>query len=225
MHRLLSGALVGVALAALSVGSANAASVLVDGYKLENGSFGAQTGVHSNSSQTGSSVNAYVNQDNSAVTYSTTTGQLSVNGSGEATVVGDPLIENLTVNFAKAWNEVTFNLESIKGKGGYDSTFNLLVNGLALFSATPNVGDAACSFCLVNNGENKFIVSGPGITSLAFSFDPAIAGAKQFRVEGLTRVGSGVPEPATWAMMLVGFGAMGTMVRSQRRRGALALRA
>ena len=77
MHRLLNGVLAGVALAALSVGSANAASVLVDGYKLENGSFGAQTGVHSNSSQTGSSVNAYVNQDGSAVTYSTTTGQLA----------------------------------------------------------------------------------------------------------------------------------------------------
>ncbi|MDP3590675.1 PEPxxWA-CTERM sorting domain-containing protein, partial [Phenylobacterium sp.] len=60
------------------------------------------------------------------------------------------------------------------------------------------------------------------ITSLAFSFDPAIAGAKQFRVEGVT--GAGIPEPATWAMMLVGFGAVGTMVRSQRRRGALALR-
>ena len=221
MHQLLSGVLAGVAVAALSVGSASAASVLVDGYTLENGSFGAQTGVHSNSSQTGSTVNAYVNQDNSAVTYSTTTGQLSVNGSGEATVTGDPLIENLTVTFAKAWNEVTFNLDSVNG-GGNSATFDLLVNGLALFSATPNGGDLACTFCLVNNGENKFIVSGPGITTLDFSFDPAIAGAKQFRVEGLT--GSVVPEPATWAMMLLGFGVLGTAVRSQRRRGALVLR-
>jgi hypothetical protein len=34
---------------------------------------------------------------------------------------------------------------------------------------------------------------------------------------------SAVPEPATWAMMIVGFGAVGSMVRSSRRRLALAL--
>jgi hypothetical protein len=88
---------------------------------------------------------------------------------------------------------------------------------LALFSATPNLGDLACTFCLVNNGENKFIVSGPGINNLAFDFDPAIAGGKQFRVEGLS---SGIPEPATWATMIIGFGAAGVMIRSSRRKYA-----
>jgi hypothetical protein len=32
-----------------------------------------------------------------------------------------------------------------------------------------------------------------------------------------TRVTSGVPEPATWALMLVGFGAVGASLRSRRR--------
>lgn len=32
---------------------------------------------------------------------------------------------------------------------------------------------------------------------------------------------SGVPEPATWAMMIIGFGAAGSMVRTARRRNAL----
>jgi PEP-CTERM motif len=227
MLKSLSGAFAGVALAAFSVTGAHAASVVVDGYKLEEGSFGGQLGVHSNSSQTGSSVNAHVNQDNSAVTFKTNTGNISVNGSGEATVAGDPLFEDLTVTFAKAWKNVTFNLEVGKKKdGGADADFTLLVNGLALFSATPNVGDAACTFCLVNNGENKFVVSGPGITSLVFAFDPGIAGGKQFRVEG---VGGGpggpspVPEPATWAMMILGFGAAGAAVRASRKRQFLAL--
>ena len=31
---------------------------------------------------------------------------------------------------------------------------------------------------------------------------------------------SAVPEPATWAMMILGFGAVGTMVRTSRRRCA-----
>jgi hypothetical protein len=34
---------------------------------------------------------------------------------------------------------------------------------------------------------------------------------------------SGVPEPATWAMMIMGFGAVGSLVRSRRRKAALAV--
>lgn len=34
--------------------------------------------------------------------------------------------------------------------------------------------------------------------------------------------GSAVPEPATWAMMIVGFGAAGSMVRASRRKGVAA---
>ena len=36
-------------------------------------------------------------------------------------------------------------------------------------------------------------------------------------------LGSAVPEPATWAMMIIGFGAVGTMVRGSRRRTMAAL--
>lgn len=36
-------------------------------------------------------------------------------------------------------------------------------------------------------------------------------------------LGSAVPEPATWAMMIIGFGAAGSMVRNSRRRMAYAL--
>ena len=35
-----------------------------------------------------------------------------------------------------------------------------------------------------------------------------------------TMTGTGVPEPATWAMMIIGFGAVGSMVRTSRRRNA-----
>ncbi|WP_312163263.1 THxN family PEP-CTERM protein [Phenylobacterium sp.] len=39
----------------------------------------------------------------------------------------------------------------------------------------------------------------------------------------LYSVASAVPEPGTWAMMIIGFGSVGTMVRSARRRQALAV--
>ena len=34
---------------------------------------------------------------------------------------------------------------------------------------------------------------------------------------------SAVPEPATWAMMIIGFASAGSMVRSARRKQALAV--
>ncbi|WP_332773824.1 PEPxxWA-CTERM sorting domain-containing protein [Phenylobacterium sp.] len=39
----------------------------------------------------------------------------------------------------------------------------------------------------------------------------------------LSNIGAAVPEPATWAMMIIGFGAVGSMVRRNRRKQALAL--
>lgn len=41
-----------------------------------------------------------------------------------------------------------------------------------------------------------------------------------FRDASFERLSSGVPEPTSWALMIVGFGAAGAMVRSQRRRMA-----
>ena len=41
----------------------------------------------------------------------------------------------------------------------------------------------------------------------------------QGNVNLFSRAVGGVPEPSTWAMMILGFGATGAMVRSHRRRG------
>jgi hypothetical protein len=43
-------------------------------------------------------------------------------------------------------------------------------------------------------------------------------GALQVTFTGATLVSGAVPEPATWAMMLVGFGGVGMMLRSRTRR-------
>ena len=42
------------------------------------------------------------------------------------------------------------------------------------------------------------------------------------KVTMITQLSSSVPEPGTWAMMIIGFGGVGTMIRSSRRRTALA---
>jgi len=51
-----------------------------------------------------------------------------------------------------------------------------------------------------------------GGTGMGAAFDNASLDASPLSV-------SAVPEPATWAMMIIGFGAAGSMVRSARRRG------
>ena len=51
---------------------------------------------------------------------------------------------------------------------------------------------------------------------------PSIALLDGVKLFDLTRGGGPVPEPATWAMMLLGFGGVGAMIRSRRRRALTA---
>ncbi len=198
LHKMLAVASAGYVFAA--AGSAQA-TVTVDGYSLDTGSFGTGLGVHSTGTQSGTTLDGVVNIDGSAVTFSSSD-TLTMTGSGEATVL--PLsgaISNLDVLFEKAWDSITFSF------AGDDGTFSMLVNGTSLFSVP------ACTICTIDNGQNKFTLSGGGISSLSFAFTPGVSTAKQFRVEGLT---SAVPEPATWALLLVGFGAIGSSLRRRK---------
>jgi hypothetical protein len=195
----------GVLAASLLLAS-SAGAVTVLGYDLESGVFGGQLGVHAAGTQTGvSTADAYVNQDGSSVTY-TSTGlfNLDLNGQGEATIDGDPTLNNLTVTFGKTWGSVTFDLET---QTQTPSTMTLLVNGVALFS------DGVCgALCTLGNGSNKFVLTGPDIQTLTFNFTPDIADAKQFRLE----LPGTVPEPATWTMMILGVGMIGAVLRKRR---------
>ena len=115
------------------------------------------------------------------------------------------MISNLDVLFAKGWDSITFNFDNAPGASG---TFALLVNGSSLFAG--GLGNN-CSICIVDGGANRFTLNGSGIKNLAFTFDPAISAARQFRVEGVSM--GAVPEPATWAMMVVGLGLVGGAMR------------
>lgn len=49
-----------------------------------------------------------------------------------------------------------------------------------------------------------------------------LPGVPNFDAKGTLSVGPGVPEPASWAMMLMGFAGLGAAVRSRRAKLALA---
>ncbi len=84
-------------------------------------------------------------------------------------------------------------------------------NNFLVFNRGPAQGD---HYCFETNG---FCGSGPNAEAFRFGTGP-------FQIEtrfGLQSIGSiaavsGVPEPATWAMMLLGFGGIGYSMRRRR---------
>src|SRR6516162_7686422 len=118
-----AAAAVGAAAVTLLFANAASAAVVVGAYTLDDGSFGGQLGVHSTGSQNGvTTASAFVNQDGSGVTFSSTgLFNLQVNGQGEATIVGDPTLANLTVAFQKAWGSVTFIAPPVEGSAAISS--------------------------------------------------------------------------------------------------------
>jgi hypothetical protein len=104
---------------------------------------------------------------------------------------------SLNVTFSKAVDGLTF-LTS-----GYDSAAQFVVNGF----------DAAGAFSttISTSGSYNFLINlsaFAGIKSLSFSTDdPAGIAYDHFTFT------SSVPEPATWSLMIVGFGLVGAAMR------------
>ena len=115
-----------------------------------------------------------------------------------------------TLNFTNPTNYLSF-------LWGSPDTYNLLTvttnMGVQTFT-TSSLGFA------VSNGNQSFsqyvqfaASAGETITSVAFTNNPSI---NAFETANFS-VGSAVPEPATWAMMLVGFGAVGYAMRRRKK--------
>ncbi len=120
--------------------------------------------------------------------------------------------------------------------GEFDVLFSTVGNNFGSATLFPTIhlnnGDhlsiymetrASAFMYLPGSADNGFAAGRASLRWGGVQFDPAIA--------GLTLIGSngydyaqlpataGVPEPATWAVMILGFGAAGTVLR--RRRAAL----
>ena len=109
--------------------------------------------------------------------------------------------------FTNAISGLTFDLIN-----GTPSPVNFLVsifdmNSVLITSQIVSAG----SYGGTGNVQNvSFANSGIGRT--------LISGSPNFAVDTIIFSQSAVPEPATWAMMLLGFGAVGTALRRSRRR-------
>ena len=169
----------------------------------------------------------YVHFNGSTTATTSTTDSNDVmlqSGSGQAELTGATISGNdtfqlqsgnifLTNHDGFSWIEVSFG-------GVSASAVNFVVSLLGEADQTFN----GTIIDHTANGENKFAFQtsdNEAITNLAYSFvDGTSNDIRQVRINPTTGPNA-VPEPATWAMMLLGFGAAGVSIRRSRRRKAL----
>jgi hypothetical protein len=146
------------------------------------------------------------------VTFTSTQGNLSTNP-GAATVftASGAALTNLTFEILTGFSAAEFNLEN-----GTASSF--------VISLTDSAGDIFNQTVSKLQGSNIFdIIALAGTTytsaTLVSTGDGGFADFKQLRV--VPAITSAVPEPGTWALMLLGFGGMGFSMRRRRRVAGL----
>ena len=120
--------------------------------------------------------------------------------------------------------------------GVFSDVFSfVLPDGVASFTATSIAvflgGEADLDFTSIDFNGESFAVGATGIVDFRFLQNASVmSGTQNLTVNGISRgngsyagtiafaAASAVPEPATWAFMIVGFGAVGASMRSARRK-------
>jgi hypothetical protein len=152
-------------------------------------------------------------------------GQADVTGAeitlgGPGNDVYNILSGNIYLTGHAGMQDIEFALTS-----GAIGTINFIISAL---SATNALETFTYNNVAIGNGDTfyAFLASnGESITNVHYSVNTppgAITLVKQVRIDLAGQFNSGIPEPATWAMMLLGFGGIGfAMRRSRRRNGVL----
>jgi len=168
---------------------------------------------------TGNTVTGWLNDDHSATLTFTSTEEILVgDGSGQATVSADDDLLNTAVTFqldnGLTFNTITWNLEPLSGNNPDEATS-------VTIWYTPADGGSPTSYLISGNGQNfrgLYGDAGEQISSITWGgYEASGDGIDSIRQVRLGIGGPGaVPEPATWAMLLFGFGAVGATLRSRK---------
>jgi hypothetical protein len=165
-------------------------------------------------------VTGTVGQNNLLVDFTSTSGSglLNANPSGQATVSGGTGNTSLTQLSFELANNATFTRSVFNINAATDGSVLIRVEGLNIVG-----GFFQDDFTVDANGQNFFTVTsinGQLMTDISLT---AINGAtfedvRQVRLGGGSVV-STVPEPSTWAMMLLGFAGIGFMAYRRNQKG------
>lgn len=116
-------------------------------------------------------------------------------------------------SFNLFFDKTTFGTADGVQAVGFDSPFN------GGFDALVTFGDnSAQLFALTVSNSNRFfgLTSDKLIKSIAFGPGGQRTNSVSFVLDNLT-IGNAVPEPATWAMMILGLGMVGAAARRRRQ--------
>ena len=207
MKHLFKGAAFALALAASPANAAvviSFANVTTD----QNVLFASSTGTAS------PTLIANTNQSNTAVTFANVLG-LIANASGQSstTNANGVLVGLTSVNIASGFRFSTaeFNVQGIPGDPPPTEATSIFVEAIGVGGSV--IGSNTLT--LNGNGENRIGISGTMgemFTGFRITLAPVGAGVDSLSQVRLGGVGA-VPEPATWMMMLFGFGLIGGAMR------------
>lgn len=111
-------------------------------------------------------------------------------------------LQSATTNFAKIWLD-----------------FLPLGSGTVTLQAFDGSGTLLGSTSTIDNGSVQFLsLNFAAMHSVSFFSNNATVGFDDLEFGALTPIsGGGVPEPASWALMIAGFGLAGAALRNRRR--------
>ncbi|PKP98143.1 MAG: hypothetical protein CVT74_11915 [Alphaproteobacteria bacterium HGW-Alphaproteobacteria-13] len=155
---------------------------------------------------TGEEVTGTLNNAPGTVTFSSTEKLINTsNGQASIAAVDGVLNNPLTVTY----NEGLISALELKISGGKDGTV------IFTFQGGDSDGLVTDAYQIGSSGFfNAFNGTFESVT-LSFGNDANVSNVGQFRISTAPVV-AGVPEPATWAMMLLGFTAIGFSVRRRK---------
>ena len=185
--------------------------------------------------QTGTTVNGQTNTGSRIIDFTGSTvggGNVIAANGGQARIEGAPNTATSNPNDSLLLQALNFRLAD----GGTFNNLEFNVSGAVAtsvtFAFTDNMGDAFSFTGTLGNGSNFFGfqgIAGQSIRTASLTFGAGgIGDVRQIRLDAVPLVTSAVPEPATWGMMLIGFGAVGHAMRKRpaaARGGKLALSA
>ncbi|TCD06344.1 PEP-CTERM sorting domain-containing protein [Erythrobacteraceae bacterium CFH 75059] len=164
-------------------------------------------------------VTGTTNQSQVGVTFTSGTDVLTANANGQASVgAADGLLNSLTFTLQQGFGftSAVFNLSPLPGNRPNEAT------SVFITYFTPQLGQQTRT--ISTNGNNFIGISatnGEIFTGAGFVANPGSTGIdsfQQLRLGGVQSLTAAVPEPSTWAMMLLGMFGIGASLRSSRRR-------
>jgi hypothetical protein len=200
------------AAAALGAMPASAATVIDCGNQGGNSCIVTDTNVLLDDAENAATVTGTTNQGTVTILFTSMSDALLDASSGQASITGgiDGTLSQISFDLLNGafFTTALFNLSPQSGNNLGEATFATVT--------TENNGVVANqTFDLSGNGSNFVgIQAGAGerITGVNISTNGNFESFRQLRLGGV----SAVPEPTTWAMMLVGFGAVGYSMRRRK---------